>query len=99
MIKNNFWYFYLLIISGLACGFIINELEKKSSQNNIKNESVKGLFKGNIINILRVAPAFILKFEFSHVLATAAKSSSIILSQINFKVGRGYIKANKITPA
>jgi rare lipoprotein A len=28
MIKNNFWYFYLLIISGLACGFIINELEK-----------------------------------------------------------------------
>lgn len=31
----------------------------------IKNESVKGLFKGNIINILRVAPAFILKFEFN----------------------------------
>ena len=28
MIKNNFWYFYLLIISGLIFGFIINELEK-----------------------------------------------------------------------
>jgi rare lipoprotein A len=28
MIKNNFWYFYLLIISGLAYGFISSEIEK-----------------------------------------------------------------------
>ena len=28
MVKNNFWHFYLLIISGLACGFISSEIEK-----------------------------------------------------------------------
>jgi len=31
-----------------------------------KNEAINGLFKGNVINIVRIVPAFILRFEFNN---------------------------------
>jgi rare lipoprotein A len=97
MVKNNFWHFYLLIISGLACGFISSEIEKGTAS-----------YYANSFNGLRTACGE----TFSNDSLTAAhkslpfgtivkvtniKNDSIILLRINDRMPQSNRRAIDVT--
>jgi rare lipoprotein A len=97
MIKDNFWYLYLLIISGLACGFIINELEKGSASYyansfNGRRTSSGETFSNDSLTAAHKSLSFgtILKF-------TNLKNDSLILLRINDRMSQSNRRAIDVT--
>ena len=97
MIKNNFWHFYLLIISGLACGFIINELEKGTASYYANSFNGRRTSSGETFsNDSLTAAHKSLPFG-TIVKVTNLKNDSIILLRINDRMPQSNRRAIDVT--
>lgn len=97
MIKNNFWYFYLLIISGLACGFNINTLEKGTASYYANSFNGRRTACGETFsNDSLTAAHKSLPFG-TIVKVTNLKNDSIILLRINDRMPQSNRRAIDVT--
>ena len=97
MIKNNFWYFYLLIISGLACGFNIIALEKGTASYYANSFNGRRTSSGETLsNDSLTAAHKSLPFG-TIVKVTNLKNDSIILLRINDRMPQSNRRAIDVT--
>ena len=97
MIKNNFWYFYLLIISGLACGFISSEIEKGTASYYANSFNGRRTACGETFsNDSLTAAHKSLPFG-TIVKVTNLKNDSIILLRINDRMPQSNRRAIDVT--
>ena len=97
MVKNNFWHFYLLIISGLACWFISSEIEKgtasyyANSFNGLRTACVETFSNDSLTAAHKSLPFGTI------VKVTNIKNDSIILLRINDRMPQSNRRAIDVT--
>jgi rare lipoprotein A len=97
MVKNNFWHFYLLIISGLACGFISSEIEKGTASYYANSFNGRRTACGETFsNDSLTAAHKSLPFG-TIVKVTNIKNDSIILLRINDRMPQSNRRAIDVT--
>ena len=97
MVKNNFWHFYLLIISGLACGFISSEIEKGTASYYANSFNGRRTACGETFsNDSLTAAHKSLPFG-TIVKVTNLKNDSIILLRINDRMPQSNRRAIDVT--
>lgn len=97
MIKDNFWYLYLLIISGLACGFIINELEKGSASYYANSFNGRRTSSGETFSNDSLTAAHKFLSFGTIVKVTNLKNDSLILLRINDRMSQSNRRAIDVT--
>ena len=97
MVKNNFWHFYLLIILGLACGFISSEIEKGTASYYANSFNGRRTACGETFsNDSLTASHKSLPFG-TIVKVTNIKNDSIILLRINDRMPQSNRRAIDVT--
>jgi rare lipoprotein A len=97
MVKNNFWHFYLLIILGLACGFISSEIEKGTASYYANSFNGRRTACGETFsNDSLTAAHKSLPFG-TIVKVTNIKNDSIILLRINDRMPQSNRRAIDVT--